>query len=77
VRRLDLSSDVRSQDRVCSQRGVAHMRITRNLLPKPGTTLMRPACSARMPADHGGRLHHQELQNWRDFLLSRGRETSI
>ena len=34
----------------CSQRGVAHMKITETLLAQPGTTLMRPACNARMPA---------------------------
>src|ERR1051325_718162 len=34
----------------CNQRGVAHVKITMALLAKPGTTLMRPACSARIPA---------------------------
>ena len=34
----------------CSQRGVAHIKITEILLAQPGTTLMRPACNARMPA---------------------------
>lgn len=30
----------------CSQRGVAHTIATAALLLKPGTTLIRPACSA-------------------------------
>ncbi len=34
----------------CSQRGVAHIKITEALLAQPGTTLMRPACNARIPA---------------------------
>ena len=34
----------------CSQRGVAHIKITETLLAQPGTTLMRPDCNARMPA---------------------------
>ena len=34
----------------CSQRGVAHIKITETLLVQPGTTLMRPDCNARMPA---------------------------
>jgi len=34
----------------CSQRGVAHVRITRALFAQPGTTLMRPASKAWIPA---------------------------
>ena len=34
----------------CNQRGVAQVKITMALLAKPGTTLMRPAWSARIPA---------------------------
>lgn len=34
----------------CSQRGVAHITTTETLLARPGTTLMRPACNARIPA---------------------------
>lgn len=30
----------------CSQRGVAHVRITRALFAQPGTTLMRRLCNA-------------------------------
>ena len=34
----------------CSQRGVALVNITVALFGQPGTTLMRPACNARIPA---------------------------
>ena len=34
----------------CSQRGVAQTKITAPLLAQPGTTLMRPAYNARIPA---------------------------
>jgi len=34
----------------CSQRGVALVNITLALFAQPGTTLMRPACNARIPA---------------------------
>ena len=34
----------------CSQRGVALVNITLALFAQPGTTLMRLACSARIPA---------------------------
>jgi hypothetical protein len=34
----------------CSQRGVAQVNITVALFAQPGTTLMRPACNARIPA---------------------------
>jgi hypothetical protein len=34
----------------CSQRGVALVNITVALFAQPGTTLMRPACNARIPA---------------------------
>ena len=34
----------------CSQRGVALVNITLALFAQPGTTLMRLACNARIPA---------------------------
>ena len=34
----------------CSQRGVAHIKITEALFNQPGTTLMRPARNERIPA---------------------------
>src|SRR5438132_12922853 len=41
---------VREKAAWCSQRGVAHIKITESLFNQPGTTLMRPACNALIPA---------------------------
>src|SRR5438552_6624943 len=41
---------VREKAAWCSQRGVAHIKITDALFDQPGTTLMRPACNARIAA---------------------------
>jgi|SRR4051795_13421914 hypothetical protein len=41
---------IREKTAWCIQRGVAHINITVALFDQPGTTLMRPACNARMPA---------------------------
>ncbi len=41
---------VREKAAWCSQRGVAHIKITEALFDQPGTTLMRPLCNARIPA---------------------------
>jgi hypothetical protein len=40
----------RDKNAWCNQSGVALVRITRALLAQPGTTLMRPACRARIQA---------------------------
>src|SRR4030095_10661596 len=41
---------VREKAAWCSQRGVAHIKITESLFNQPGTTLMRPVRKARTPA---------------------------
>ena len=62
----------------CSQRGVALVNITMALFAQPGTTLMRPACNARIPArTTGAGCIIKQLQRGRDLLLRRCGESGV
>ena len=45
---------MRAKTAWCSQRGVAQVKITVALFAHPGTTLICPACNARIPAPTTG-----------------------